>query len=87
MGSVAWTACDPLERGSANEDPLGFHAYAMRLMDEWLPGITTRTRRIRCCSMICGGLQLIEEEDSLEGTSGPPLPEKFGKKFRIQISD
>lgn len=61
-GVVRWTAFNPLERGATNEDPLGFYAYAMRLAEEWLPGITTRTRRIRYYSMVCGGLQLIETE-------------------------
>lgn len=62
QGSVAWSKHDPLEEGSANEDPLGFYAYALRLADEWLPGITTRTRRARYYSLVCAGLKLIEEE-------------------------
>ncbi len=61
-GSVAWSSYDPRERASSNEDPLGVYAFAMRLAEEWLPGITTRTRRLRYYSMVCGGLSLIEEE-------------------------
>ena len=62
MSQVYWSAYDPLETGSTNEDPLGFYTYAIRLAEEWLPGITTRTRRIRYYSMVCGGLLLIEED-------------------------
>lgn len=62
MTMVAYTAFDRLDRSSVNEDPLGFFTYATRLADEWLPGITTRTRRIRYYSMVCSGLHLIEEE-------------------------
>jgi len=62
MGRINWSAYDPLEQGSTNEDPLGFYAYALRLAEEWLPGITTRTRRIRYYSMVCGGLLLIEQD-------------------------
>jgi hypothetical protein len=62
MNRIAWSAFDPLEKGTTNEDPLGFFAYAMRLADEWLPGITTRTRRLRYYSMVCAGLYLICDE-------------------------
>ncbi|MBU4201394.1 MAG: hypothetical protein KKG09_04600 [Verrucomicrobia bacterium] len=61
MALIAYSLLDRLERGTSNEDPLGFFTYATRLADEWLPGITTRTRRARYYSMICGGLYLIEE--------------------------
>ena len=61
-GEVAWSAYDPLERAGSNEDPLGFYAFALRLAETWLPGITTRTRRARYYSAICGGLLLVEEE-------------------------
>lgn len=59
---IAYSAFDPREREGANEDPLGFFRLASRLADRWLPGITTRTRRIRYYTMICGGLRLIEDE-------------------------
>lgn len=62
MPMVAYSALDRLDRSTANEDPLGFFTFATRLADEWLPGITTRTRRIRYYAMVCGGLHLIEEE-------------------------
>lgn len=62
MGHIAYSLLDRLERTSKNEDPLGFFTYATRLADQWLPGITTRTRRARYYSMVCGGLLLIEDE-------------------------
>jgi len=60
--NVAFSLLDRLELDSVNEDPLGFFTYATRLAEEWLPGITTRTRRIRYYTIICGGLLLIEDE-------------------------
>lgn len=62
MGLIAYSAYDPREREGPSEDPLGFFRIAARLADRWLPGITTRTRRIRYCTMICGGLRLIDKE-------------------------
>lgn len=81
MALIAYSKLDRLERGSANEDPLGFFTYATRLANEWLPGITTRTRRARYYSMICGGLYLIEETFKDQIRSASNRDEEAAKFF------
>ena len=53
-----WTAYSPPEGDSEPTDPLAFDMYSERLGNLIVPGVTSRTVRLRYLGMVCAGLRL-----------------------------
>jgi hypothetical protein len=74
-----WTAYSPPEGDSEPTDPLAFDMYAERLGNLIVPGVTSRTVRLRYLGMVCAGLRLTGR--SVSGASARNIVRERRKAF------
>lgn len=85
-GHSYWTIYTALEGANEPTDPLHFEMYVRRLGDLLLPGLTSRTQRLRYLSMICAGIEVTGQGRTVRERRRAFLPFERGWALAMTIA-